>query len=94
MAEERISDVVADLWAIAARAEQTGSRMGFFAALYARVTSAMAAHVDGGFFDDGPRMERLDVKFARLYVDAVEHRLAGTGGVRSVVSSSGSDLSR
>ena len=55
--------------------------MGFFAALYARVTSAMAAHIERGFFDDGPRMERLDVKFARLYIEAAERRVAGTGGV-------------
>jgi hypothetical protein len=81
MAGEKISDVVAELWALAARAAQAGSRMGFFAALYARVTSAMAAHVERGFFDDGPRMGRLDVKFARLYIEAAERRIAGAGGV-------------
>jgi hypothetical protein len=82
MAERRISHVVDELWAIAARAEQTGSRLGFFAALYARVTAAIAAHIDERFFDDGPRMERLDVTFADLYIQAVKGRLEGADGVR------------
>lgn len=81
MTDKRIADAVAELWGLAARAEETGSRMGFFAALYARVTSAIAACIDRRFFDDGSRMERLDVRFASLYLDAAARRLAGTGGV-------------
>ena len=81
MTDRRISDVVAELRAIAARAEETRSRVGFFATLYARVTAAVAARIREGFFEDGPRMERLDVMFADLYIEAVKRRLSGAGGV-------------
>jgi hypothetical protein len=53
-------------WSIAA-----SSRLGYFAALYKRITIAVRTAVARGAFQDGPRMERLDVAFASRYFDAL-----------------------
>jgi Family of unknown function (DUF5995) len=47
------------------------SRLGYFAALYKRISIAVRTAVDDGAFDDGPRMERFDVTFANRYFDAL-----------------------
>jgi hypothetical protein len=72
-----IDAVVAELsdvleWSIA-----EGSRLGYFAALYLRVTREVQRGVQAGEFDDGPRMDRLDGLFARRYLDAVASHRAG-----------------
>ncbi len=46
------------------------SRLGYFAALYRRVTVGVRRRVDNGLYVDGSRMERLDVRFAQRYIDA------------------------
>jgi hypothetical protein len=38
---------------------------------YQRVTAAIAAAIDDGLFDDGPRMEQLALAFARRYFGAL-----------------------
>ncbi len=43
---------------------------GYFAALYRRVTAQVQAGIIAGRFEDGPRMERLDVVFANRYIEA------------------------
>jgi len=53
-------------WAIAA-----SSRLGYFAALYKRITIAVGVAVENGAFEDGPRMERFDAAFASRYFDAL-----------------------
>ncbi len=53
-------------WSIAA-----SSRLGYFAALYKRITIAVAVAVKNGAFEDGPRMERFDAAFASRYFDAL-----------------------
>jgi Family of unknown function (DUF5995) len=53
-------------WAIAA-----SSRLGYFAALYKRITIAVATAVKNGAFEDGPRMERFDAEFASRYFEAL-----------------------
>jgi hypothetical protein len=58
-------DVVLD-WAKAAP-----SRVGYFAAMHRRVTSALIAAIDEGVFDDGPRMERMIVEFGTRYFEAL-----------------------
>ena len=65
-----IDDVVAALDDIISWAANTPSRLGYFAALYKRITLAVGVAIDRGDFDDGPRMERLDVAFAARYFDA------------------------
>lgn len=53
-------------WSLAA-----SSRLGYFAALYKQITVAVRTAVAQGAFEDGPRMERLDVTFANRYFDAL-----------------------
>jgi hypothetical protein len=48
------------------------SRLGYFAALYRGVTIQVKEGIGMGRFDDGPRMERLDVTFANRYLTALE----------------------
>lgn len=77
MTAATIHEAIAGLHAIADRAAEEGSRMGYFAALYARVTEAVAGKIEAGFFEDGPWMERLDVLFASRYLEAVERHRRG-----------------
>lgn len=65
-----IDDVVAALDDIISWSASTPCRLGYFAALYKRITLAVGAAIERGDFDDGPRMERLDVAFAARYFDA------------------------
>jgi hypothetical protein len=46
------------------------SRLGYFAALYRRVTVGVRRRVANGTYVDGARMEHLDVRFAQRYIDA------------------------
>ncbi|KYF72909.1 hypothetical protein BE11_33515 [Sorangium cellulosum] len=78
-----LDQVITQLQNVTDLAEREGSRLGYFAALYTRVTLAVTARIRAGFFDDGPQMERLDVAFANLYLDAVDRRLRGDDGVRT-----------
>lgn len=51
------------------------SRLGYFAALYRRVTVGVRRRLEDGTYVDPDRMERLDVRFAQRYIDAYfEHR--------------------
>lgn len=70
MALTTIDEVLQALDAIIGRARIDGSRLGYFAALYRRVTRAVKVGIVNGRFQNGPRMERLDVVFASRYLDA------------------------
>ena len=61
----RTIDQVLD-WSINAQ-----SNIGYFATLYKRVTVAIRDAINEGVFDDGRRMEQLDVAFARRYFNAL-----------------------
>ncbi|WP_276485747.1 DUF5995 family protein [Paraflavitalea pollutisoli] len=50
-------------------------RIGYFAALYHKVTVRVKQGIQNGEFEDGPRMERLDVLFANRYLAAVRQYL-------------------
>ena len=65
-----INDVINQLNAIVEWSKQNNSRMGYFAALYRKVTIQVKKGIEDDFFDDGPRMERLDVIFANRYIHA------------------------
>ena len=67
----RIDDVIAALDAIIQRAWDEQSRLGYFAALYRRVTRAVRDGIAKGQFSDGALMEKLDVVFASRYLDAL-----------------------
>ncbi len=66
-----IDAVMAELSAIIDRAVENGERIGYFAALYGRVTSNVRrAILAGRTFEDNARMDRLDVVFADRFLDA------------------------
>ncbi|HEX6042568.1 DUF5995 family protein [Longimicrobium sp.] len=81
-----IAEVVSRLDGVIARSRRDGSRLGFFACLYRSVTVRVAQGIDAGRFQDGPRMERLDVIFANRYLAALEAYQAGRRPTRSWVA--------
>jgi Family of unknown function (DUF5995) len=77
MPAETIDDVIRSLDGIMDWAWNQKSRLGYFAALYRRVTRAVKDGIVNGRFQNGPRMERLDVNFANRYLQAFEQFRAG-----------------
>lgn len=67
-----IDDVVARLDAIIADALRYSSRRAYFATLYREMTLAIKRCIDRDLFQDGPRMEALDVAFANRYFEAYD----------------------
>jgi len=66
-----IDEVIARLNEMIDDALRGESRIGYFAALYERVTTNVRrALVAGDVFEDNPRMERLDVIFANRFLEA------------------------
>lgn len=65
-----IDDVIATLEFIIQESETNNSTHGYFAALYLKVTRQVKAGIIAGAFQDNARMERLDVTFAKRYIDA------------------------
>jgi len=65
-----IDEVIAVLEEIILKSEQTNHAAGYFAALYQKVTIKVKEGIATGFFEDAPRMEQLDVAFAKRYIDA------------------------
>ena len=72
-----IDDVLAELDRIVEESLASGDRLGYFAALYRKVTRKVKEGIVSGYFEDGPRMERLDVVFADRYLDALAAYLRG-----------------
>ena len=69
MAATDIDGVIQQLDVIIDWAHRHKSRLGYFAALYRKVTLKVKEGISEGFFEDGERMERLDVVFANRYLD-------------------------
>jgi len=69
---QTIDEVIAQLDAIILRARNERSRLGYFATLYRNVTVRVKEGIAAGLFEDGARMERLDVTFANRYLAALE----------------------
>lgn len=67
---DTIDEVISELEIIIAESEQKNDPAGYFAALYQKVTIRVKDGIASGYFDDGPRMEQLDVAFAKRYLDA------------------------
>lgn len=51
---------------------KTNNPLGYFAALYQTVTIKVKEGIANQYFDDGPRMEHLDVVFAKRYLKAYQ----------------------
>ncbi|MEL6675142.1 MAG: DUF5995 family protein [Bacteroidota bacterium] len=65
-----IDEVIERLDIIIDWAKAYQSRLGYFPILYREVTVAVKVGIQKGRFEDGPRMERLDVIFANRYLEA------------------------
>jgi hypothetical protein len=63
-----IDGVIDQLQSIIDDSIKTGSRLGYFAALYRRMTMAIRDGMRTGRFQDNARIERLDVTFASRYL--------------------------
>jgi len=72
-----IDEVIAQLDDIIARSIREQSRLGYFAALYRKVTIKVKEGIAEGRFEDGHRMERLDVTFANRYLTALNQFRSG-----------------
>jgi len=83
MAVQTIDEVVSALDIIVQQSYDNASRLGYFAALYRRVTCAVRQGIAGGSFQNGPLMEQLDVVFASRYLDALATFQAGGTATRS-----------
>jgi hypothetical protein len=66
-----IDEVLAQLEALIASCIESNSRMGYFAALYHKVTAKVRDGILKNEFENGARMEKFDVIFANRYLDAV-----------------------
>lgn len=67
---QTIDEVIAALESILEDCTHTASRAGYFAALYHKVTCAVKEGILANRFEDGARMEQLDVLFANRYIAA------------------------
>lgn len=72
MKAKNIDEVLVRLEQIITDSINSKSRAGYFAALYYKVTASVKEGIEKGRFDDGPRMEQLDVNFANRYLDAYD----------------------
>lgn len=70
-----IAEVIDALDEIISESIKNNNPSGYFAALYRKVTIKVKEGIASGAFDDGPRMEKLDVAFAKRYLVAyASHR--------------------
>lgn len=72
-----IDGVIVALDEIVEHSIDAHSALGYFAALYRRVTVKVAQGINAGMFEDGPRMEELDVVFANRYLAAYHAHRGG-----------------
>lgn len=78
-----IDDVLDILGTIVADTTARGDELGYFAALYRRVTLGVKRAIEDGEFDDGPGMSRFDARFANRYFAAYDAYRSGTACSRS-----------
>ena len=72
MQAKTIDQVIEGLNDIIEVAKKENSRIGYFPALYRKVTKSVKEGIEKGAFDNGPRMEKLDVIFANRYLEAYD----------------------
>lgn len=70
MTATTIDEVISILATIIKDGQNEQSPLGYFAALYQKVTQKVKDGIEQGFFEDAERMERLDVIFANRYLTA------------------------
>lgn len=74
---DTIQEVLVRMDEIVEECRQKESRIGYFAILYRQVTRRIREGILQGEFENNPRMERLDVLFAKRFIDAYEQWTAG-----------------
>jgi Family of unknown function (DUF5995) len=67
---QTIDEVIEALDSIITQSENNNDTAGYFAALYRKVTIRVKQGIANNEFEDGERMEQLDVIFANRYIDA------------------------
>ncbi|MBI0580004.1 hypothetical protein IEC97_21835 [Neobacillus cucumis] len=72
-----IDEVIWQLDQIIAMSIENKSKIGYFASLYRMVTVRVKTGILNNEFEDGVRMERLDVCFANYYLNALNDYLNG-----------------
>lgn len=80
-----IDDVLDALDQIIQESKDFNSPLGYFAALYRKVTQQVKEGIAEDFFEDGPRIEKLDVIFASRYIDAYNEYQKGQAPTSSWV---------
>lgn len=70
MVARTIEEVIASLEHIIQTSKDTEDPLGYFAALYQKVTITVKNKLGTNYFDDDARMEQLDVVFANRYLSA------------------------
>lgn len=78
-----IDEVIDQLDIIIQDCIKNESPLGYFPALYKRVTIAVRDGVTNGDFEDNERMEKLDIQFASRYLDAYQAFSEGSSLTRS-----------
>jgi hypothetical protein len=74
---QSISEVIVRLERIIEWAKENQSPLGYFAAVYLKMTIAVRDGIEAGLFENGSRMEQLDVRFAGRYFEAFDAWQAG-----------------
>ncbi len=72
---QTIDEVLQRLDEIISECITGNNRMGYFSALYRKVTQSVKDHIEQGYFENNERMERLDVVFANRYLKAYDQYL-------------------
>ena len=72
-----IEELIGQMAALLESLQATGDQRRYFHATYQRTTVAVAGALRGGGFLDAGWVERWDVAFAGLYLDALQDALAG-----------------
>jgi len=70
MSAQTIEEVIQTLDGIIKTSKETENPLGYFAALYQKVTITIKDKLGTDYFDDDARMEKLDVVFANRYITA------------------------
>jgi hypothetical protein len=73
-----IDEVLIRMDQIVTECKAQQSRIGYFAILYRQVTRRVKEGIARGEFEDNPRMEILDVLFAKRFIDAYERWKSGS----------------
>ena len=66
-----LDEVIAQMEALVALCIKSNDRIGYFAALYHKVTVRVKEGIVNNEFEDGARMEKLDVIFANRFLTAI-----------------------